>query len=253
MFLLLDHIDLLSLPPLAAVAVGYVLGSLPFGFWVGRAYGVNIFELGSRSPGATNVRRVLGARAGNLVFVLDALKGAVAAGWPLYFVWRVGPVALAEPVALAAAHDLARVCGAAGLIGALLGHSFSLFTRFRGGKGVATVAGGFLVLMPVVTLICAALWTAVFYATRYVSTASILAAVALPLVAAWWGMGQALVAVAAVLSAFIIFLHRANIARLLRGTEHRFGRKTGAVAAGQGAAAGTNSEPTAPPELGADR
>jgi len=253
MFLLLDHIDLLSLPPLAAVLVGYALGSLPFGYWVARAYGVNIFELGSRNPGATNVRRVLGARAGNVVFVLDALKGAIAAGWPLYFIWRAGPAELADPVALAAAHDLARVCGAAGLIGAMLGHSFSFFTRFRGGKGVATVAGGFLVLMPAVTLICAALWTAVFYATRYVSLASILAAVALPFVAVWWGMGQAVVAVAAVLSAFIIFRHRANIARLLRGTELRFGRQ----AADKGAAgAGTNAEPPdppAPPELGTDR
>jgi glycerol-3-phosphate acyltransferase PlsY len=253
MFSLLDHVDLLSLPPLAAVGVGYVLGSLPFGYWVGRAYGVNIFELGSRSPGATNVRRVLGARAGNLVFVLDALKGAIAAAWPLYFVWRLGPPELAEPVALAAAHDLARVSGAAGLVGAMLGHSFSMFTRFRGGKSVATVAGGFLVLMPVVTLICAALWTAVFYATRYVSLASILAALALPLVALWWGMGQAVVAVAAVLSAFIIFRHRANIGRLLQGTEHRFGRKTAAQATATAPAAAGEPRPPGPPAEGAGR
>jgi glycerol-3-phosphate acyltransferase PlsY len=239
MLLPLDHVDLLSLPPLAALAVGYALGSLPFGYWVGRAYGVNIFELGSRNPGATNVRRVLGARAGNLVFVLDALKGMLAAGWPLFFVWQAahpGPESAASSEeAVAHAHDLARVCGAAGLVGALAGHSFSWFTQFRGGKGVATVAGGFLVLMPVVTLISAALWVVVFYATRYVSLASILAAALLPVSAGVLGLGTASVGVAAGLAAFIIFRHRANIARLLSGTEHRFGRKAAdGMAGGKG-------------------
>jgi glycerol-3-phosphate acyltransferase PlsY len=228
--LTLDQVDLLSLPPLAALAVGYALGSLPFGYWVGRAHGVNMFEVGSRNPGATNVRRVLGARAGNLVFVLDALKGVIAAGWPLYFVWRLGPAGSDGPEAVAAAHALARVCGAAGLVGALAGHSFSWFTRFRGGKGVATVAGGFLVLMPVVTLISAALWVAVFYATRYVSLASILAAALLPFSAALLGQGAASIGVAAALTAFIIFRHRGNVVRLLHGTEHRFARKARAPA-----------------------
>lgn len=239
MLLPLDHIDLLSLPPLAALGVGYVLGSLPFGYWVGRTYGVNIFELGSRNPGATNVRRVLGARAGNLVFVLDALKGVLAAGWPLYFVWQLGhpglDVAANSEEAVAHAHDLTRVCGAAGLVGALAGHSFSWFTGFRGGKGVATVAGGFLVLMPVVTLISAALWVAVFYATRYVSLASILAAISLPIFTRLFNRESVSLVVSGSIALFVIIMHRANIRRLLAGTEKRFERRKAEPVAGKDA------------------
>src|SRR3954471_4450717 len=112
-------------PLLLALVVGYLLGSLPFGYLVARAKGVNIFEVGSKSPGATNVRRVLGAGPGNLVFTLDAIKGAAAAWWPLHVAY--GPVLADRGVALYAA--------VVGLLAALLGHSFSCFTKFRGGKG----------------------------------------------------------------------------------------------------------------------
>src|SRR5580658_4494859 len=162
-----------TLVPLAiAAAAGYLLGSLPFGYLVARSRGVDIFQVGSRSPGATNVRRVLGSGPGNAVFILDALKGAVAAGWPLLVVWQA-----------IRAMGIPSLPGYVGLAGALVGHSFSCFTRFRGGKGVATAAGGLLVLMPAVALISSALWLVVFYATRYVSLASMLAALSLPVLA----------------------------------------------------------------------
>src|ERR1035438_7305683 len=99
--------------PLSSAAVcGYLLGSLPFGFLVARSRGVNIFEVGSKSPGATNVRRVLGSGPGNTVFVLDALKGAVAAGWPLLVVWQAVRWA-----------SFPEVLGYLGLAAALVGHS----------------------------------------------------------------------------------------------------------------------------------
>src|SRR5579863_10170373 len=159
-----------SLLPLAiAAAAGYLLGALPFGYLVARSKGVDIFSVGSRSPGATNVRRVLGTGPGNAVLFLDILKGAVAAGWPLLIVWG----ALSDPLA-------PRILGYAGLAGALVGHSFSCFTRFRGGKGVATAAGGLVVLMPLVAASAAGLWIVLFFASRYVSLASIVAAVSLP-------------------------------------------------------------------------
>src|SRR5271163_663609 len=129
-----------ALVPLAlAAAAGYLLGSLPFGYLVARARGVDIFSVGSRSPGATNVRRVLGSGPGNVVLALDLLKGAAAAGWPLLVTW--GAVS---------SLSAARTLGYVGLAGALVGHSFSCFTRFKGGKGVATAAGGLAVLMPYV-------------------------------------------------------------------------------------------------------
>lgn len=198
---------------LIAGVIGYLLGSLPFGYLVARSRGVNIFEVGSRSPGATNVRRTLGARAGNTVFALDALKGAVAAGWPtLFMMWR----GAGDPLPLALV----------GLIGALLGHSFSCFTGFRGGKGVATGAGGFLVLMPEVAVIAAIVWGATFFTSRYVSLASMLAAVSLPVCAWVFGRQALLIGLSALVAVFVVFRHRENCRRLFQGTEHRFIKKT---------------------------
>src|SRR3954463_11832355 len=170
---------------LIAAAIGYLLGSLPFGYLVARAKGVNIFEVGSKNPGATNVRRVLGSGPGNLVFFLDALKGAVATGWPLFkFNFNVNEGKLSSlDLSFATGETASTQMAVAGLIGALLGHSFSCFTRFRGGKGVATATGGLLVLMPVALVIAAVVWMISFYSTRYVSLASILAAVAMPVAA----------------------------------------------------------------------
>jgi glycerol-3-phosphate acyltransferase PlsY len=207
---------------LIAGVIGYLLGALPFGYLVARSKGVNIFEVGSKNPGATNVRRVLGRGPGNLVFVLDTLKGALAAGWPL-----------ARATLLARSHAgdgfYLRIDPApfmvAGLIGALLGHSFSCFTRFKGGKGVATGAGGFLVLFPLGALVAAGVWGLTVALTRYVSLASMLAGVALA-VAAWLLPASPLLrGVCLLVMLFVIFRHRANLARLIAGTENKIGRK----------------------------
>jgi glycerol-3-phosphate acyltransferase PlsY len=195
---------------LASALIGYLLGSLPFGYLVARAHGVDIFKVGSGNPGATNVKRTLGARAGNTVLGLDVLKGALATAWPLL------PV-LAAPDA--------RLLGLVGIIAAVLGHSFSVFTGFRGGKGVATAAGGLFVLIPAACAIAGVTWVVVFYAFRYVSLASILAAVAV--IAASWLLPYhvAIRIVATALGLFVILRHRENITRLLAGTESRFTRK----------------------------
>jgi glycerol-3-phosphate acyltransferase PlsY len=192
------------LPLMVAAAFGYLLGALPFGYLVARSHGVNIFEHGSKSPGATNISRVVGRGAGNLVFVLDALKGAVAAGGPM----------------------LVGLLGFVGLAFALLGHSFSCFTGFRGGKGVSTAAGGLLVLLPVVTAVAAGVWALVFLATRFSSVASMTAALSLPVSALLLpGQGGTIpVAVTVAVALFVVVRHRANIARLLNGTEKRFER-----------------------------
>jgi acyl phosphate:glycerol-3-phosphate acyltransferase len=204
-----------SLVPLAvAAAAGYLLGALPFGYLVARAKGVDIFAVGSRSPGATNVRRMLGTGPGNAVLLLDMAKGALAAGWPLIAVW--GAVnALAAP----------RTLGYVGLAAALLGHSFSCFTHFRGGKGVATAAGGLVVLMPLVAASSLAVWAVVFAASRYVSLASIVAAASLPALAYAFRQGRLAMAVSGVIAVFVIVRHRANIGRLIAGTEKRFERR----------------------------
>jgi len=198
-------------PLLWAALAGYVLGSLPFGYLVAKANGVNIFQAGSKSSGATNVRRVVGTRAGGLVLGLDAIKGALAAGASLYI--PLPPGHTRESILL----------GYVALAFALVGHAFSCFTAFRGGKGVATAAGGLFVLMPVVAAISAAVWGVLYVATRYVSVASMAAAVSLPVSAYFipqpggpiaWG-------VTAFIAVFVVINHRANIGRLLSGTEKR--------------------------------
>ncbi|MDD3180532.1 MAG: glycerol-3-phosphate 1-O-acyltransferase PlsY [Opitutaceae bacterium] len=201
-------------PVIAASVGGYLLGAIPFGYLVARAYGVDIFEAGSGNPGATNVKRVLGAKPGYAVFALDFLKGAVATGWPLV------------PALFGPTGGDGLLPGLVGLVAALLGHSFSCFTRFRGGKGVATAAGGLVVLMPMACLAGAAVWFLTFLISRYVSLASILAAVAVP--AASWALRNPLPLniVATAIGVFVIVRHRANIRRLLDGTEHKFVRKS---------------------------
>ncbi|MEI6052803.1 MAG: glycerol-3-phosphate 1-O-acyltransferase PlsY [Opitutaceae bacterium] len=212
--------------------VGYLLGALPFGYLVARAKGVNIFEVGSKNPGATNVRRVLGPGPGNLVFALDAAKGALAASWA-FGASCTKTLQLTQPVlsTLNGTYTGADWVsfGMAGLVGAMLGHSFSCFTGFRGGKGVATAAGGCLVLMPLGALVAAAVWVVIFYASRYVSLASIISAFALPITVFFQGQPKPLFVFASIASLFVIVRHRVNITRLLNGTENRFVKKNAAT------------------------
>jgi glycerol-3-phosphate acyltransferase PlsY len=207
---------------LIAAVVGYFLGAIPFGYLVARAKGVNIFEVGSKNPGATNVRRVLGRGPGNLVFALDGLKGAAATGWlPIYWLATAG--AAYGATALSVNERL--WIEITGLIAALIGHSFSIFTGFKGGKGVATATGGLLVLMPVVVLIGAIVWAVGFYSFRYVSLASILAVLSLPISAYFLHEPRLAIGLSGLVAVLIILRHRANIGRLIAGTENKFVKK----------------------------
>ena len=189
--------------------VGYLLGSISFAVIVARSRGVDIFKAGSGNPGATNVKRVLGSKWGNTVFALDALKGAVAAGWPRLFLGGEGDVGLQ--------------LGIIGLIAAIMGHSFSVFLRFKGGKGVATTMGGLLAIMPLVLLIGLVVWVLCFFPTRIVALASLLFALSLPISAYFLhGAREPQFTLAVVLVVLIIVRHRSNIMRLFQGKENSF-------------------------------
>ncbi len=205
-------------PILIALVVGYLLGSLPFGYLVARAKGVNIFEVGSKNPGATNVRRVLGHGPGNLVLFLDALKGAAATGGVLLVKMLAGENC---------PYDRSQIewIMITGLIASILGHSFSCFTKFKGGKSVATGAGGFLVLFPAGMGIALAIFLVLIGTTRYISLGSMVAAASLPVTAIVMKQSTVLVSVSAVVALFVIIRHRANISRLLAGTESKIGQK----------------------------
>jgi len=215
------------LPLIISVIVGYLLGSLPFGYLVARSKGVNIFEVGSKNPGATNVRRVLGPGPGNLVFALDALKGAVASGWALlgHTAFSLDPESFGLPSMARIEGTYWTQLGVAGLISALVGHSFSCFTKFRGGKGVATSVGGLVILMPVAIVIAAITWFTVFFSSRYVSLASIASAIALVVAAGLLKLPSLLLGLAVAVGTFVILRHITNIKRLLNGTENKFVRK----------------------------
>ncbi|RKX34950.1 MAG: acyl-phosphate glycerol 3-phosphate acyltransferase [Verrucomicrobia bacterium] len=193
-----------------AVSAGYLIGSLPFGYWVARAHGVDIMKVGSGNPGATNVKRAVGGAAGNVVFLLDFLKGVVAVSW----VWLL-PANEVDPVHLSLL----------GLVGAILGHSFSIFLGFKGGKGVATTMGGMVTLMPISALIGIGVWLILFFPTRYVSLASIGMAVALPISRLILDGPDLLLGFATLVAVFIVVRHRSNIRRLMEGRENRFERR----------------------------
>jgi glycerol-3-phosphate acyltransferase PlsY len=183
---------------------GYLLGSISFAVLISKRQGVDIFTQGSGNPGATNVKRVLGSKWGNLVFVLDALKGLIAAGWPILV---LGEIRLAV----------------IGLIAAIIGHSFSIFLKFRGGKGVATTMGGLLAIMPMSLVIGLLVWVVVFYLSKFVALASIIFAFSLPISALnLYGSSDPRFTLSLMLCILIFFRHRSNVRRLLQGKENSF-------------------------------
>src|SRR6266487_893479 len=192
------------------IVTGYVLGSMPWGYWLPRVLtGVNIRRVGSGNTGAANVWRALGFKIGLSVALLDIAKGFAAA---LLGAWLGG-----ELVGLLAG------------IAAMIGHWRPLFMGFsRGGKIVATTGGVALALAPLASLAAGGVWIAAFLATRYTSVASMLSAATLPLFAILFGASWPVVGFAAGAAVAIFVLHRANIARLLHRTENRFelGRRT---------------------------
>lgn len=187
----------------------YLAGSIPFGWLIARAKGVNIREIGSGNIGATNVGRALGGKVAALVFVLDFLKGlaptwlaAIHAG-PGPYPWQVVIVGMLT----------------------IIGHNFPVWLKFKGGKGVATTAGVLAALIPVTALVGITVWAILYFSTRIVSIASLAAAISLP-ITTWFARPEL---PCMVLTTAMMILgairHRSNIAALIAGTENRFDPK----------------------------
>jgi len=191
--------------PVFYVLTAFFLGSLPFGQWLALARGVDLRKQGSGNTGATNVGRVLGKKWGILVFVLDLGKGWIA-------------VALAKSVG-----NLPETWSIAVGVFAVLGHVFSPWLGFRGGKGVATSAGILIGLAPWVALGVALLWFLAFQMSRTVSVASLCAATAFPLFVFWLMPDQKVFQwISLGMAVLVWFRHRDNLKRLLQGKENRF-------------------------------
>ncbi len=191
-------------------AVGaYLLGSIPWGLLWGLARGIDIRTVGSGNIGATNTLRALGQGPGITVLILDAAKGFL-------------PVLLAPMIFKQVDKNaLQIVC----CVAAIAGHNWPIWLKFKGGKGVATSAGALLAFLPAALVCALAVWGVVFGISRYVSLASICAAVALP-VATWFILrDRTLLIFTAAVGAAVVYKHKANIQRLLAGTENRVGAK----------------------------
>lgn len=192
-----------------ALVGSYLVGAIPTSYLVGRLFrGIDLREHGSRNLGATNLYRVLGWRYAVPVGLFDVAKGAL----PVLILGPLGPAGGLFPLA----------CG----ITAVLGHVFSIFVGFRGGKGVATGAGVVLAVAPGAVAVAFAVWAVLVYATGYVSVGSICGAVAYPVAVYLLHADQRpYIGVHIGLATAIVWFHRANIRRLLNGTENRFGRR----------------------------
>ena len=192
----------------ALVVVAYLTGAFPTSFLMARLVRrIDLREHGSGNLGATNALRVLGWRAATPIFIVD-----IAKGWFPVFAfprWDGSPAA-----------EWALAYGAA----AVIGHVFSIYVGFRGGKGVATGAGVFLGLAPVAVLAAFGVWGLLVFGTGYVSLASIAAALAVPIMIRATLGGGPVFWLSVALAAFVVFAHRANLGRLARGEEHRFRR-----------------------------
>ena len=204
---------------LAVSFLGYLFGSFPAGYFAGRIAGVDVRSAGSGNIGATNVLRVLGKRWGYTVFFVDAFKGFAAVRLALF---------LAERLTFSRPHAV--YFGILAAVLCVVGHTFPIWLRFKGGKGVATSAGAIFGLMPLAAIIIFLVWVIMFETTRYVSVASIVAASALPVTVAFlihWGIvdGVVLLYFSTALTILVVWSHRSNFSRLLKGTEQRFTRK----------------------------
>lgn len=191
----------------------YLIGSIPTGFLVAKAKGIDIRSVGSGNIGATNAFRVLGKGPGAFVLLFDALKG-----------WSAVKLLVPLITGMKLCEDCEAVRLLAG-VAAVLGHNYTCWLKFKGGKGIATSSGVLVAWMPPVLLTILAVWIVVFYASKYVSLASIIAAVALPISALAWGYSWTFFGVSLCLSLLAIYKHKPNIQRLMAGTENRFGNK----------------------------
>ena len=197
-------------------AIGaYLLGSIPTGYLVAKVKGVDIRSVGSGNIGATNVFRILGKPAGIFVLVADGLKGFAACAWMVDLIanhWGT-PATEVEYLRLTAA------------LAVVLGHNYTCWLKFKGGKGIATSAGALAALVPWALLIILAVFIIVFAASRYVSLGSFAASAALPF-ATWMTKGTlTMILATTTMSLLAIYKHKGNIQRLLNGTENRLGSK----------------------------
>ena len=217
---------MLILSCIVTALIAYLLGSIPTGYLMGRARGIDLRTMGSGNIGATNAFRILGKPAGIFVLIVDGLKGWVSV--------ELIPGVVCKLLHVSSDADMSEYLAMIAGVFAILGHNYTCWLKFKGGKGIATSAGVLAALIPVAFVVGLTTWIVVCLLTKYVSLASMAAAFSLPF-AAWAGhSSRRLIAVAAILGALAIYKHKANIERLRKGTENKIGGKKAPPATGAG-------------------
>lgn len=226
----------LWIPPLIA----FLIGSIPFGLLIAKAKGINIREHGSGNIGATNVLRVVGKKYGITCLILDLLKGLLPTMAGISLITYAGAsgamgLEFLTPYAQTTSQSQAQILHILTALATILGHNYSPWIGFKGGKGIATSAGALIALMPAGVLILILVWAALFFSTKYVSVASIGAALSLPIISIFgsWYHGKLengtwnvpLFVFSIVIALLATWRHRSNITNLMNGTEHRFQKK----------------------------
>lgn len=199
------------------VAISYFLGAIPSGYLIGKLKGVDIRKQGSGNIGATNAFRILGAKAASVVLLADAFKGFLSC--------LLAPIIATEWTGVPISDDTASLLMIIAGLGAILGHSFTFWLKFKGGKGIATSAGVFLTITPLALGICLLVFSITIFLSRYVSLSSILAAICLPFSVYLIYHNLLISSITVVIALLVIYRHRSNIKRLLNGTENRLGSK----------------------------
>jgi len=227
----------LWIPPLVA----FLIGSIPFGLLIAKAKGINIREHGSGNIGATNVLRVVGKKYGITCLILDLLKGLIPTIAGISLITYAGshnPMSFdfLSPYAQELPRTQAQILHIVTALATILGHNYSPWIGFKGGKGIATSAGALIALMPAGVLLLILVWVILFYSTKYVSVASIGAALSLPvimIIGSWYhgklasGTWNApLFAFSIIIALLATWRHRSNIQNLRNGTEHKFVKKS---------------------------
>jgi acyl phosphate:glycerol-3-phosphate acyltransferase len=199
--------------PIVTVLLAYLVGSIPTAVWVGRAwFGLDVREHGSKNAGATNTFRVLGKKPGVFVLLIDVLKGVIAVVLPI-LIWNEGALVYGFT------SDRLQILAA---IGAVLGHIFPLFAGFRGGKGVATSLGVMIGILPLSAAVCLGIFIVIFILSKYVSLGAICAACCFPFSVLFLEpQREEMFYFSVVLSLAVIWAHKKNIRRLLKGEENK--------------------------------
>jgi len=192
------------------IIISYIIGSFPTSFLISKSFGIDILKIGSKNPGMTNVIRSVGILPGLLVGIIDIAKGWVVAFYSPYLLSNNSPEFLISFIQI--------ISGSS----AVIGHTFSIFLKFKGGKGIATLTGLIIAIAPVSFLCCLMIFFLTLFLSGYVSLSSILGSLTLPISIIFLEVNDSIIIFSIIIPCFVLITHKSNIKRILNGTENKF-------------------------------